>query len=127
MELKITGVGQTYDFESGVMRDYFQVMLPSGATVSVDTNDGTVQQLIKLAADVRETVELEGPSAGDVSYNPSPDFMEEGVTVFGGRPFESGEEIKEAFKSQVSEKLQVISSQCFSETFSEDGDEDRQM
>jgi hypothetical protein len=64
MELKIVGVGQTFDFNAGQMINQIQVQKPNGEVVSVPTTQETVQALIGVV--------VGGPGIGQVSPTPTP-------------------------------------------------------
>lgn len=90
MIVRIKGVGQIFDFESGEMKDTLQLETQDGQQITVPTNQETVQRLIQMRVSNGHR-DAPGPQQAPPPIPEHRIDEDTGGAVFGG-DFEGGDE-----------------------------------
>lgn len=77
--MKIVGVGQMFNFQTGQVEDRVQIVSAAGAQFSIPTSNEGAALLVKMAMAARQY-----PTEEERAIDPTEEYEDEGVAVFGG-------------------------------------------
>ena len=80
--MKIVGVGQMFNLQTGEMEDMVQIIAPDGSQFSIPTTNDGARILVTKALDGRFE-EPEEPAAEDVDFSEDV-YDDDGIATFGG-------------------------------------------